>query len=600
MIFTTQRPVRFAVHTTIAPIAQTTAASTRKRWLYAVAAATVFFGNSFLPFSAQAQQVSKSIAVRIDSIFADYATPDAPGCALAVYKDGKIVYAKGYGSADLEHAIAITPQTRFDIGSTSKQFTASCILLLEQQGKLSLEDDIRKYIPEIPDYGQTITIRNMLNHTSGLRDYIGLLIMGGLNIDDVTTTKDALRVVSRQAGLDFPPGTTHEYSNTGYFLASVIVERVSGQSLRRFAAEHIFGPLGMRNTTYIDDHTEVVPNRAIGYSPDAEGIYHRNVSYWEQNGDGGVFTNVEDLLLWDENFYHPKVGGTALTQALQTRGVLTDGTTLDYALGLYFDTLGGLETVQHSGSWGGYRAELVRVPSQHISVAVLANQSMVNPRRLAQRVLGVLLADKFPVPLKPAKVEKTDSEAGTQQKEISIDPKIFDAYVGDYALDVQPDFVLTFMREGERYYSQATGQGTVEIFPSSDSTFFLKVVDGYITFHRAQDGTVPTMTLHQGNDYTAHRIERATMTPDQLTPYTGTYYNSELETGYTLSVEDGKLVARHNRFDPITLSPTAEDDFSGDQWYLDKVHFERGEDGSVQALIVSAGRVQGLRFVRKD
>lgn len=563
----------------------------------AIAAAALFVAGALLPAAASGQQLPKGTAARIDSIFADYNKPDAPGCAVGIYKDGKIIYAKGYGSADLEHDVAITPQTRFDIGSTSKQFTAACLVLLELDGELSLEDDVRKYIPELPDYGKTITIRQMLNHTSGLRDYLGLMLMGGTDIDDHTTMNDALRVVTRQKGLDFEPGTAYEYSNTGYFLASVIVERVTGKSLRQFAAQRIFKPLGMERTTYIDDHTTVLPGRAIGYSPDVWGFFHRDVSYWEQNGDGGVFTSVEDLLRWDENFYrpNPEAGGEQLVQGLLRQGTLDDGTRIDYALGLFFDTLRGLETVQHGGSWSGYRAELMRVPGEHVSVAVLANRSDINPSKLARGTVEILLEDRFPEPDRSA----TSPQAGTEQETVKIDPTTFDAYAGDYALEVKPDFVLTMWREGDRYYSQATGQGPVEIFPSSDSTFFLKVVPASLTFHRDADGTVREMTLHQGGNLRARRVEKSTVTVEQLNAYAGEYYSPELETAYTIAVEEGKLTARHERFDPITLTPAGTDEFGGDQWSLQSVRFERDKTGRVVAFLVSAGRVTELRFERR-
>lgn len=591
MMPTTQSTVPFAVRGFV----RAAVASPKQ---ITITVALLLVCTTMMPHTMDAQTLSKSLTQRIDSIFANYNRNDSPGCAMAVYKDGKIIYAKGYGSADLEHNVPITPQSRFDIGSTSKQFTAACLVLLEEQGKLSLEDDVRKYIPELPDYGQTITIRMMLNHTSGLRDYLGLMLMSGMDIDDVTTTKDALRILTQQKNLDFSPGAAHEYSNTGYFLASVIVERVSGKSLREFAAEHLFRPLGMANTTYIDDHTEVLPNRAIGYSVGEAGAYHRDISNWEQNGDGGVFTSVEDLLLWDENFYQARVGGTVMTTALQRRGVLADGETIGYALGLYFDTLGGLETVEHGGSWGGYRADIIRVPSQHVSVAVLANREDANPSRMARRVLGIVLADRFTEPLPP--ITPTPATPVAEKKIVQIDPTLFDAYEGDYALDLDPSFVLTFKRDGDRYYSYATGQGAAEIFPSSDSTFFPKEVDASITFHREKDGSVSTMTLHQGGNYTARRVEKPMMTAEQLAPYTGEYYSPELGTRYRLVVEDGMLVAHHDRFDPITLAFAEEDHFNGDQWYLAEVEFERDEMGNVAALLVSAGRVQGLRFAKVE
>ncbi len=553
---------------------------------------------SGIPDVLSAQSLSDAQIVRIDELFAEYDRTDGPGFALGIYRNGKLIHSAGYGSADLEHNIPITPGTRFDIGSTSKQFTAAALLLLQEEGKLSLEDDVRKYIPELPDYGRPITIRHLLNHTGGLRDYIGLMAMSGVDIDDVTTDDDALRVIVRQKGLEFEPGTDHLYSNTGYFLASIIVERVSGRTLREYAAERLFKPLGMTNTTYLNDHTEVLPDRAIAYSPGPEGDWRRDVSYWEQNGDGGVFTTVEDLLLWDENFYKPRVGGANLNRELLRRGVLENGDTLDYALGLFHADIGGIPVVSHGGAWGGYRAELMRVPSEHLSVALLSNCGSSNPSAMAEEILSIILADRL-----PASDEKEEPVAETEASgyvEVGIDPSLFDAYVGDYGLEIQPDFVLTFSRQGDRFYSQATGQGQLEIFPASDSTFFLKDIDASLTFHREDDGSVDRVTLHQGGDFVARRVTTFTVKPEVLKQYEGTYYSEELETICRLEVEDGRLKVIHPRFDPAVLKGSEKDRFTGDQWYLREARFERDAGGRVVEMVVTAGRVRDLRFIRQE
>src|ERR1700687_6065834 len=257
-------------------------------------------------------------ASAVDEGFSDLTKPGSPGCALAVYRDGKIVYAKGYGLANIEENVAITQQSVFDIGSTSKQFTAASILLLEKQGKLSVNDDVRKHIPELPDYGQKITILQLLNHTSGLRDYLTLMELAGIRIDSVTTDADALALIMRQKALNFAPGSEWLYSNTGFFLLSTIVQRVSGKTLREFAAENIFTPLEMSHTQFRDDHTSLIANRAMAYDAKQKGVgYSLNVSYFEQTGDGAVHTTVEDLLKWDENFYSGEIGGKAFLAEIQ-------------------------------------------------------------------------------------------------------------------------------------------------------------------------------------------------------------------------------------------------------------------------------------------
>ena len=354
----------------------------------------------------------KSAAV--DEIFVDVAKSGSPGCALAVARNGKTVYEKGYGLANIEENVSITRETVFDIGSTSKQFTAASILLLERQGKLSVHDDIRKYVPEIPDYGHKITILQLLNHTSGLRDYLTLFELAGIDTDSVTTDADALGIIANQKALNFAPGSEWLYSNSGFFLLSVIVERVSGKRLAQFAAENIFTPLGMKSTVYRDGHTQLLPHRALAYeAKEKEGGYALDVSYFEQTGDGAVHTSVGDLLKWDENFYSGQIGGKELLAELQEPAKLDSGKTLKYAKGLMVETYRGLPIVEHGGSWGGYRAQLLRFPEQHFSVVCLCNAGNAGPEKRALRVADIYLSEQMKEPApraaEPSKREKRES-----------------------------------------------------------------------------------------------------------------------------------------------------------------------------------------------
>jgi CubicO group peptidase (beta-lactamase class C family) len=330
-------------------------------------------------------------ASRVARVMAAYDRTDSPGCTVGVIKDGAFVHLRGYGMANLEHGVPLGPDTVFDIGSTSKQFSAAAIVLLAQAGRLSLDDEVRTHVRELPDYGRPVTIRHLLNHTSGLRDYLELMALAGWNFEDVSTDDDALQVIVRQRELNFEPGAEYLYSNSGFFLLSVIVKRVTGQSLRAFAAERLFRPLGMKDTHFHDDHTEIVPRRATGYSPREGGGFRIDMSFFEQTGDGSVFTTVRDLLQWDRNFYEGTVGGRPLVEQLTTPGKLRDGQPLRYALGLSVDRHQGLARVSHGGSWAGYRAELMRFPEQRLSVACLCNLSTARPSRLATEVAEAYL-----------------------------------------------------------------------------------------------------------------------------------------------------------------------------------------------------------------
>jgi CubicO group peptidase (beta-lactamase class C family) len=381
-----------------------------------------------------AQGNPDKIPAAVDEVFADVAKPGSPGCTVAVARDGKLLYAKGYGLANIEQNIPLSPDSVFDIGSTSKQFSAASILLLEKQGKLSVNDDVRKYIPELPDYGKKITILNLLNHTSGLRDYLVLFELAGVNTDSVTTDEEALALIARQKALNFDPGSEWLYSNSGFFLLSVIVKRTSGQSLRQFAAENIFQPLNMNHTLYRDSHTLLVPNRVLAYDPVDKGPgYTFDVSYFEQTGDGAVHTSVGDLLKWDENFYTAQVGGKPFLAELQEPGKLNNGKTLDYAKGLFIGKYRGLDTVSHGGSWGGYRAELLRFPDQHFSVVCLCNRSDGRTESRAKQVADIYLAavlkDKEP------KKEDNDEDQPKAKPEVPVPADELKKLAGDYWSD---------------------------------------------------------------------------------------------------------------------------------------------------------------------
>jgi CubicO group peptidase (beta-lactamase class C family) len=391
-----------------------------------VVACALVVGTCSAPRASHAQDKASAA---VDEVFADLTKAGSPGCAAAIYRNGRIIYARGYGLANIEEDVPIMPQSVFDIGSTSKQFTAASILLLEKQGKLSVNDDVRKYIPELPDYGPKITILHLLNHTSGLRDYLTLMDLAGINTDSVTTDEDALQIITRQKALNFAPGSDWLYSNTGFFLLSIIVKRVSGETLREFAAANIFTPLGMTHTQFRDDHTGLIANRAMAYDPkERKDGYALNISYFEQTGDGAVHTSVEDLLKWDENFYSGQVGGKEFLAEIQEQGKLNSGKVLDYAKGLFITDYRGLHTVRHGGSWGGYRAELLRFPDQHFSVACLCNRGDANPTRRAHQVADIYLGSM----MKPKEEKKAAEHEAVEKKEIPISAEQLRLYTGDY------------------------------------------------------------------------------------------------------------------------------------------------------------------------
>ena len=333
---------------------------------------------------------------RVDRIFAQWDRADSPGCALGVIQNGKFVYQRGYGMANLDYDIPNSPRMVYYVGSDSKQFTAAAVALLALDGKISLEDDIRKYFPEMPDYGTPITVRHLVHHTSGIRDVYTLMSLGGLRMEDVFTDAEAIALIARQKELNFKPGEDYLYSNSGYFLLGQLVRRVTGKSLREYADERIFQPLGMTKTHFHDDPGHVMKQRAMSYERDANGAYR--ISYlqnFDKIGAGGLYSTVEDLKKWDDNYYAPKVGGEAMLKLVRTRGVLNKGDTLPYAFGNNVSAYRGLRIDEHGGALMGYKAEILRFPDQRFTVLATCNLGSINPGPLAQQVAEVYLGDKM-------------------------------------------------------------------------------------------------------------------------------------------------------------------------------------------------------------
>lgn len=337
------------------------------------------------------------IARRVDAVFKDWARTDAPGCAVAVTQDGNIVLERAYGMADLEQGVAVRPDTVFNIASVSKQFTAVSLLLLQEQGKLSLDDDVRKYVSELPDYGKRITLRHLANHTSGLRDLPSVLGLAGWNWVDSVEPAYALDLISRQKHLNFTPGDKYSYSNSGYYLMAVIVERVSGQRFSEFTRDHIFKPLGMLHSRFYDDRRLIMKNRAIGHVKLPDGGFGVWRPTYEIVGDGALLTTVQDLALWERNFLYPKLGRNPqqLLADMTVSGVLNDGKKTDYGLGLAVGDYRGLPIVSHGGGIPGYNTFMLRFPEQKFASIVFCNVGGGPARASAKAVADIFLDGKF-------------------------------------------------------------------------------------------------------------------------------------------------------------------------------------------------------------
>jgi len=558
-----------------------------KRWL------TLTSLTCLLLLGAMSYAVPDTITDQVDRVFAEWNTTSSPGCALTVVKDGRIVYEHGYGMANLELSVAITPQSVFDIGSVSKEITAMAILLLAQDGKLSLDDDVRKFLPEMPDYGSKITLRNMLHHTSGLRNYDDLFDLEGIPEVDLTTDRDAMDLTVRQKGVNFKAGEEFLYSDTNFFLMSQIVKRVTGQTLRQFAQDRIFGPLGMTSTHFHDDHTMIVPRRATGYAPHQGGGFEIDMSSFEQVGDGSVMTTVEDLYKWDQNFEHPVVGGPDAIRQLTTPGTLNNGQRIPYGMGLFIDHYRGLNWIHHSGEWVGYRAALSRFPDQHFSTLVTCNcVGSMSPMTMAKRVADIYLANEF------AKTEKmTSGQSGT-----TLPATALSQYAGTYWSEKIGSLRKFMVRDGKlvmeapgiTYDMVSIGDGQFEaVEPDSEHK------DKYV-FRTTGTGSALQLEAWEGGAPVIYEAVKGPVSEaSRLADYAGAYRNDELRATWTFVVQNGKLIRQQWMTEDEELEPAFYDGFIGDlsegQFLL---HFNRDRANHVTGFDVSTDMVRPMNFAR--
>ena len=379
---------------------------------------------------------STKLTAQVDVLFSPWNKQDSPGAVLGIFKDGKILYAKGYGTANLDYGIPMSPQTVLRTGSISKQFIAMGIALLAEQGKLSITDNIRKYLPEMPEYSKPITLAHLLHHTSGIREYLTLVSLIGKPEGSgyVYTPQGLLSMLARQRALDFKPGEKFLYSNSGYFLLAEIISRVSGSSASSFVNKHIFEPLGMESTRLHDDPNAIIKNRGVGYSPLENGGYRLDILRLKVIGDLGVISSVEDFLKWDQNFYNNKLGkaSPALIETMLTTGSLNDGKNLDYAFGLRVGSYRGIRTVSHGGSAVGYVAHYLQFPEQKFSIIILSNLSSFSPAELSRKIADLYLVDD----LAKAPISTPDKSAPNQSKSTrALSPSEVTAYAAEYYSD---------------------------------------------------------------------------------------------------------------------------------------------------------------------
>jgi CubicO group peptidase (beta-lactamase class C family) len=535
-----------------------------------------------LPSTGNTQAAGTDSAAAVDRIFANWSSRQSPGCAVGVARNGQTILERAYGMANLEYDVPNTSQTIFEAGSVSKQFTAAAVALLAQQGKLSLDDEVSKYIPELPDYGTPITIRHMLNHTSGLRDWGTVALATGWPRGTRTHTHaHVLDIASRQKSLNYTPGAEYLYSNTGYNLAAIIVARVGGMSFAEFTRKNLFEPLGMTSTQWRDDYTRIVKNRATAYGRGRQGGWGLEMPFEDVHGNGGLLTTVGDLLKWNENFVSPRVGGVNFVRGLQQRGRLNNGREISYALGLVVDSYRGVPEVSHTGATAGYRAFLARYPDQHLSVAVLCNAANANPS-MGQRVADVFLGGHAQVAARQA------GEPG-----VTLPPEQLAEKAGVYRNLLTNEAFRLEVQDGKLRVNNGP-----ELTPLS-RTAFRNPNGNTVTFEFGANGRPAILRRATGGGDTISYILMESWTPTtaELRSYVGQYSSDEAETSVNVVEENGKLVLRGRYDRRIELVPAYRHAFTTTDG-PSIVTFRRDTRGRATTMSFGMGRVRDLQFRR--
>ena len=519
-----------------------------------------------------AQLSSKQLG-QIDSMFLDWDRPDHPGGAIAVMQGDQVVFSKAYGLASLEYLVPNTTGTRFNVASVSKQFSALAIVKLHLEGKLSVDDTIDTYIDGLAPFGNKITIRQMLHHTSGLRSLHALFALAGWRNDDSRTNADLDRIMTKQTELNFEPGSEYMYCNTGFMFLVNIIEKVTGKSFVDYMKEEIFIPLGMFDTYVEDEYDRVVPNNATSYNKTREGFV-RSVEYWGYVGSGNIHTNTSDLVTYLKNYYDPIPGWKPAFDMMQTIDPLNDGSYNQYAFGVNVDTLYGKKRVSHGGSIGGFRSNIAVFPNEKTSIAIITNFSSSGPAGKSNQIAEVIFGKPESKSIKVEKVSKSkmQSYVGTYWDD--------DTY-SERAVSINGDTIFlnraAFLPAKQNFF--------VSINPEDRNT---------ITF----DGEQMTYSPKSGKPMVFSKFEKEAVAPELLKDYVGTYYSPEIETAYTIHLVDDTLYAHQIRHGKIGLKVKKMDLLEGN-WPLLHLKFNR-ENGMIKGVWISDGRVRNLWFEKTE
>ncbi len=553
------------------------------RYVIAIAPATAGNGGAVQVQLTRSEPVATTPAGKVDQAAAQLYN-DTPGAVVGVIEGGKLTFAKGYGAADLTNGLPFTTETPTNIGSTSKQFTGFALALLASRGKLSLDDDVRKHIPELKDFGTTITLRHLLTHTTGYREFINLLLIGGRQVmeGDYIAPDEVIKVLNRQPTLQNAPGAEFNYNNSAFSLATIVVERVTGRPFAEWMRDEVFLPLGMTKTWVRANPGQIIPNRTVGYQAGTFGFREVRDLHGSA-GAGGIYTTPGDAAKWMHNFKTGTLGGPAVIKEMTTSFVLNSGAPANYGYGIFLSTNRGLKQWQHGGNDIAHSSTFVYYPDLDAGYVVFSNYQGV-PGGIA----GVVAESFFGQHMTAAPQRQTAASG------VNVPGATLRRYAGKYQMTTLGDLVLTVEQQGGQLRLQLPGQPALPLRATSTTSFDVVGAPAKITFNAAADGAVQDITFQQNGEHPGQRVEEKTV---DLASFTGRYFSEELETFYDLSVEGGQLVIRHRRFGPAALTHTNGDNFSG-TLPVSQVAFRRDAQGIVTGFEAGNGRARGILFER--
>jgi len=553
---------------------------------------TVIFIIALVSFNkAHSQTLPDSITKKIDNLFAQWNTPNSPGCAIGIIRNDSLIYSKGYGMADLEHDIPITPETIFYMCSVSKQFTGYAVELLARQGKLKLDEDIHVYLPLMADFGKRITVRNLLNHTSGIRDDISLAAISGLGADGMITEDLALNILKRQTSLNFAPGSSYLYSNSNYVLLSEIVSAVSGKSFRAFIDSAIFKPLGMAHSRFVDHYSETIKNRAFSYEVANKNSFSNDYQNVYTLGDGGLFTNITDMAKWVSNFFYPKAGDTKDIDLFTEKGRLSNSNEIPYALGIAVKKYKGWTEFQHAGGLAGYRTFLSVFPDLKMGFLVFSNVGNFQSQNRTHDLANLFISDavKNIVTTKP---KNTDSSIAVLK-----DPERVKMYMGDYIADegIQFNFSIVnqkvyWIRNGRTSLLVNKAKDTFSVFDSPEVTFIFERTPGKEIIVKEYWPVDNNFSL------TKYVAIVSPQTDKQLEAYTGEYYCPELDCQYGIQLKDHQLVLTSNKYNDAPLKLIGYNDLLDKSYLLSHLKIIRDSNKKIKGFEANSESVLHLRF----